>query len=195
MKLKIALFILAITLLTTGCQATKPTSTTSSASTPEEAISNMFSALKAADAPSFNSAIQYKQTTENGVVIEAERFFGNSLDEETQAYMIALFENLTYKVRASEEKNAGYAIFTLEITNKDLSQINLSDYADSEHPMAAQADAIKEIAATVTKTVDVDVVKSDMGWQIVIDDELGSILRGNKQGVVDELKEWLPFEK
>lgn len=192
MKTKIIIAMLAITLLVTGCSTNKPANDTTQATTPEEAISSMFTALKTADAPSFNSLVQYKQTKENGVIIETERFFGASLDDESKTYMAAVFEELTYIVISTDYKTDEQTIITMEIKNKDLSEIDASDYSSSDNPIVAEVAAIKDVTETITKTVDVEVVKFGTGWQVVIDDELRSTLWGNKQGILDVLSNWLP---
>lgn len=191
MKSKMILAMLAITLLVTGCSSNKPVNDTTQAATPEEAINSMFTALKTADAPSFNSLVQYKQTKENGVIIETERFFGASLDDESKNYMVAVFEELTYTVISTDSQTDEQSIITLEITNKDLTDIDASDYSGLDNPIVAEVVAIKGITETITKTVDVEVVKFETGWQVVIDDELRSALWGNKPGILDALGNWL----
>lgn len=190
MKTKMILIILSVTLLVTGCSSTKPVSDIVQAATPEDAIGSMFTALKTVDAPTFNSLVQYKRTKENGVIVETERFFGNVVDDENKTYLAAVFEKLTYTIISSSDQTDEQITITLEITNKDLSEINASDYSNSDNPIMAQVDAIKEVTETITKTIDVDVVKSGAGWLVVIDDELRSALWGNKQGILDALSNW-----
>lgn len=190
MKTKMILIILSVTLLVTGCSSTKPVSDLVQAATPEDAIGSMFTALKTVDAPTFNSLVQYKRTKENGVIVETERFFGNVIDDENKTYLAAVFEELTYTIISSSDQTDEQITITLEITNKDLSEINASDYSNSDNPIMAQVDAIKEVTETITKTIDVDVVKSGAGWLVVIDDELRSALWGNKQGILDALNNW-----
>lgn len=192
MKLKMILVTLAVTLLVTGCGSTKPGNETAQAATPEDAISRMFAALKTADAPSFNALVQYQRLKENGVIIETERFFGDSLDSEDQTYILAVFEELSYTILSSTNQTDEQKSFILEITNKDLSQIDALDYADADNYLLAQANAIKAIKETVTKTIEVNVVYAETGWQVMIDDELRSALWGNKQGTLDALSNLLP---
>lgn len=192
MRFKVGVVLLAIVILAAGCVQTKPLNSTAGAATPEEAVNSMFASLKKADAPAFNAVVQYKRTNENGIIFETERFFGDSLDDESKTYILAVFEELNYTVLSSSEQTDGQKIFTLEITNKDLSGIGSFDYVNSDNFLLAQANAVKKITNTVTNTIEIYVVHSENGWQVVIDDNLRNALWGNKQGMLHNLRNFLP---
>lgn len=181
------------TFLLCGCISSKPTIDAAQAATPEDAISGMITALKTADGTLLNSLIQYQQTKKNGVIVETERFWSGVLDAESKAYMLAVFEGLDYTILSSDRQTDTEESLTLEISNKDLSKINSLDYADSDDFLTDEAKAIKKITETVTKKVEVNLIKSETSWQVVIDDELRSALLGNKTGILDDLRDMLPW--
>lgn len=192
MRLKIGIFVLAVLTMLSGCLVDKPDTTPVRAATAEEAIHSMFTALKTADAPTFHSLVQYKQYKENGIVIETERFFGSTLDNDGKAYMLAVFEGLVYKIISSEEGAEKQKSFTIEITNKDLSKVHTFDYLGADNILLAQAEGIKEITQTTTQMVEVTVIYTEKGWQVEIDEPLRNALWGNKQGALDTLSYFIP---
>ena len=194
MKSKLIMVIATITLLLSGCVSTKQASDASQAATPEAAVSGLITALKTADGTLLNSLIQYKQTKKNGIIVETERFWSGSLDAESKSYVLAVFEGLDCTVLSTDSQTDTEKNLRLEIENKDLSGIHSSDYADADDFLTAETNAIKEITETVTTKVDVSLIKSDTGWQVVIDDELRNALSGNKTGILDELRDLLSWQ-
>ncbi|MDR2931780.1 MAG: hypothetical protein LBV27_01605 [Oscillospiraceae bacterium] len=189
MKKTLIIIIVSIFVLSAGCSLGRMPPADESlpvqAYSPAEAVSRAFDALKQADAPTFNALIQY-QTTKTGLVVsEAERYFGSSLDDEGREYILAVFEKLDYAILSETIEETG-AVVRAEITNRDLSDLDILRYPDADNPYTA---AIRDCDATLTSTVDIAAVPTDAGWRIVIDDALTQALWGNKKGVLDALRD------
>lgn len=183
--------VMMVTLLT-GCGETKKAETT---------VNNAFAALKELD---FEKAADYINLDE---IIDSENESEDALALDDTVIMENLFGKLEHKIVSSEKLDKDTVIVKAEITAIDMKPVlaefigNALQYAfanafASPQPSEEEVNQkmiemfvesiSKEDLATVTKEVDMNVVKVDKKWKIEATDELSNALLG---GLIEAAKE------
>ena len=167
----------------------------------EKAVSSCFDAMKAGD---LETAQTYIQDDEE--LLEK----GESGDSAINSAMLeAVFEKLDYKILSSTKVDDATVTVKAEISNVDMKPVftefftqalqytfsNLTaDPQPTEEEVNQKMEEIfnscisKEGLETVTKEVDIQVVKNDAGWVIDADEKLANALLGGLWDVLEELQ-------
>ncbi len=172
--------------------------------TAEQATANALSAIKTLDKESLSKYMDYNdlvESNEDGNVEKAE---------EADEQLKKIFENLDYKIVATDEKE-NEAVVKAEITNVDMEKVmgeviksafaeafsqaftsSEEQQSDNESEQVINeyfSQAIEENKdSKVVNTVDIKLTKVDGQWKINMNDELQNALMGNMLRIANQLK-------
>ncbi|GKI13618.1 hypothetical protein CE91St44_01030 [Oscillospiraceae bacterium] len=183
MKKTFVFIAAALALLLAACVRGENDCLLPQAATPEEAVAAMTSALETADGTALDALVQYAGGRKNGVFVETERFWGGRPEGTEKAYLVAVFQELACEVLSVEYSAEEKALLTLAVTNKDLAALDLADHVQAEDLLEAETSAVKAITGTITQTVEAQAVKTQAGWQVVVDEALRSALWGGHKSI------------
>jgi hypothetical protein len=144
--------------------------------TPLETVEAALRYLKEADTNSFNQYIYYPIDTDRTVVYAYNIMFGNNLDGESKEYIESIVDELTYEIGNIQEGEDN-AVVSVNVTNRDLSDINMFAYVDEDNPLIA---AIKNADnGYVTSNIEINLSNKDGIWKLLVDSEFQKAISGN----------------
>jgi hypothetical protein len=192
MLLSLSVFVLLLSL--TGCGEIQKA---------EKTVSGMFDAFKSLD---FGTAKTYVDLNELDLSDDKESLTGNA-----EMFMKNLFNKLNYKIVSAEKIDNQTVMVKTEITAIDMKPVmgefftNAMQFAFSnaftpeEQQLSDEAmdkkmeeffvqSVSKPNLATVTNTVDINVVKVEKAWKVVVDDTFTDALFGGLMTVAKDME-------
>ncbi len=164
--------------------------------TAEQSVEKALNAIKAADIEAASKYIDY-----NEIVNAGSTGTPDTEDEKKSEEMSkAILKNIEYKILESSEEEKT-AVVKTEITNLDMSNV-MAEFISQLFPLAFSGlneeqlneksfeiftNLVSSETKTVTKTVDINLSKSEEGWRIVGDDALADALTGGLVSFSDSM--------
>lgn len=150
---------------------------------PKETVETAMDAVKIADTKTFNHYIQHTASSDN-VHVE-NKLLDDALDPEGKEFVEAVMVNFSYEIK-KEEINGENAVVTVAFTNSDLSNIMgqlikhaMTEKAESEDARLNQLILQAAEGSSTTAEVDLDLIKKDNMWKIILDDDDMNAICGN----------------
>jgi len=141
----------------------------------KETLETVLTALKEADSTTFNRYVIYPEERKGIVLYKDNILFGDNLDGESKEYVQAVIEYMTFEIDSILE-DGNNAIIECNISNRDLSNVDLIKYSDADNPLI---EAIKNTKNNqISFNVSISLQKDEEIWKVVVDDSLRLAISG-----------------
>ena len=213
MTKRIPAICMVIMLLLAGCNngTTDVNSTNSEGETPEQAVENVFNAVKSADRETANKYFDYdglyKSLDAEGKEVELDPEDQKSAEEQSKKVL----SEMEYKIISSEEtEDEDTATVKTEITNIDMGKVmkdlvgnvmimSMQEANKEESDRLSDEEMVKKTDEMfdetlekykdekVTNTVDIKLNKVSGQWKVVVDDDVKNAVMGGLMKATQEM--------